>query len=110
MNDIGCSSQVKLGLFGLKDQPDRFDAHCMLIWDGLSNAEREQLGQLLYKGPVWDGSVISKSDRNTLIGYGLATRCCFMGEDGYTAATYLGGSVYRRSKAQPMKTERGTLG
>ena len=63
-------------------------------WEAMSGCEREQLKQLLFQGPVWDGNVISKGDRSSLIRWGFATRCCFLGEQGYTAATYLGWTVH----------------
>jgi len=48
---------------------------------------REQLNQLV-NGPVYDGSVISKSDRDQLLDLGLAVRVCVKGQQGYTGATY----------------------
>ena len=52
----------------------------------------EQLFQLV-NGPVYDGDVISKSDRNYLMNLGLAVRVCKSGEQGYTGATYTAYSV-----------------
>lgn len=69
-----------------------------------------QFFSVLFRGPVWDGNVISKCDRSDLIDYGLAVRCCFMGEQGYTAATYLGGSVFNHSKAVPFTRKPGSQG
>ena len=48
----------------------------------------ESLVQLVKHGPVWDGDVISKTRRDDLIKWGLAVRCCYKGEQGYTAASY----------------------
>ena len=79
-----------------------------VVWDALEPDQREQLKQLLYQGPVWDGYVISKTARNDLINYGLAVRCCFMGEQGYTAASYLAYSVCEQGKADPMIRKPGT--
>jgi hypothetical protein len=81
-----------------------------IVWDGLTEGEREQLKQLLFHGPVWDGSVISKSDRNALMSYGLATRCCFMGEQGYTAATYAAFSVHKAGRGDELKPRPGIQG
>lgn len=65
----------------------------------------EQLEQLI-NGPVWDGDVISKSDRGRLFDLGLAVCVCCKGEQGYTGATYLAFSVMRI--ANEIKTgERG---
>lgn len=54
----------------------------------------ESLRQLV-SGPVDDGDVISKSQRDELIDYGLGTRCCVKGEQGYTAATYFALTVLK---------------
>lgn len=53
----------------------------------------EQLSQLVINGPVWDGDVISKTDRNYLFDLKLAVKVMLIGEMGYTAATYMGGFV-----------------
>lgn len=55
----------------------------------------EQLHQLLFSGPVYDGDVISKSGRDQLLKLKLAVRCCVGGEQGYTAASYSAYTVYR---------------
>lgn len=54
----------------------------------------EQLQQLI-DGPVYDGNVISKRDRDELIDLGLAMRVCCKGEQGHTGATYFAFSVMR---------------
>lgn len=53
---------------------------------------RNQLDQLV-NGPVFDGDVIAKSQRDYLIDIGLAVRVCVKGEDGFTGATYLASTV-----------------
>jgi len=55
----------------------------------------EPLRQLV-NGPVYDGDVISKSLRAELFQFGLATRVCVKGDQGYTAATYFAFSVLKR--------------
>lgn len=55
----------------------------------------DQLQQLVIQGPVFDGDVISKSDRSALMDMGLAKRVMYKGEWGYTAATYRGGFVLK---------------
>lgn len=57
----------------------------------------EQLEQLV-NGPVWDGDIISKSDRSVLFDMGLAIRVCHKGEQGYTGATYTAFSILREIK------------
>ena len=49
---------------------------------------KEQLNQLV-NGPVWDGDIISKNDRDRLLYIGLAIRICYKGEQGYTGAPYI---------------------
>jgi hypothetical protein len=55
----------------------------------------DQLNQLV-NGPVYDGDVVSKSDRSELFNLGLAIRVCIKGEQGYTGATYFAFSVNKR--------------
>lgn len=81
-----------------------------IAWDALSSAQREVLRQLLFQGPVWDGNVPSKSARDDLIVHGLATRCCFLGEQGYTAATYLAYSVWKQGGGKAIPKKPGTPG
>lgn len=89
---------------------DGYFTYGTIVWDALPYSMREQLQQLFYQGPVWDGYVVSKQARDALIQYGLAVRCCFMGEQGYTAASYMGGSVVRQGKGDPLDRRRGVVG
>lgn len=73
---------------------DVYDGLMFALWSGFGSAHREVLKQLLTK-PTWDGDICSKSARDDLIDWGLATRCCFNFEQGFTTATYLAGSVWR---------------
>jgi hypothetical protein len=81
-----------------------------IVWDALDSGQREVLRQLLFQGPVWDGNVPSKRARDDLLDYGLATRCCFMGEQGYTAATYTAYSVFKQGKGEPIRKKPGCPG
>lgn len=83
-------------------------AFAKIAWDALTPGQREQLKQLLFQGPVYDGSIISKTERDMLITHGLAVRCCFMGEQGYTAATYAAFTLFKEGKGEPMKKKPGT--
>lgn len=103
-------AQVTTAIAAMKEGDGKYFSYGAIAWDGLTPGEREQLKQLLFHGPVWDGSVICKSDRNALIRYGLATRCCFMGEQGYTAATYLAYSVHQQGKGGELKPRPGVQG
>jgi hypothetical protein len=53
----------------------------------------EQLWQLHATGPLWDGDVISKTDRNELLQIGACGKVCVKGEDGFNACTYFGRSL-----------------
>lgn len=75
-----------------------FDVAAWAVEKALSSSQREVLKQLLFHGPVWDGDICSKDARNDLIGWGLAVRCCFKGEQGFTAATYIAYTVFKAGK------------
>lgn len=104
------TQQVQDAIASMMKGDGKYFSYGAIAWDGLSPGEREQLKQLLFQGPIWDGCVICKSDRDTLIQYGLATRCCFMGEQGFTAATYLAFSVHKQGKGGDLKTKPGVRG
>lgn len=55
----------------------------------------DTLVALVENGPVWDGDIPSKSGRDSLINLGAAVRVLVKGEDGFTAATYLGRELYK---------------
>lgn len=101
--------QIVKALAAMEDD-DKYFSYGAIVWDALSDVERDQLKQLLFQGPVWDGCVLSKSARTQLIDYGLAVRCCFMGEQGYTAATYLAYSVHKQGKGGKLKNKQGVMG
>ena len=66
----------------------------------LNGGELDTLVALVEQGPVWDGDVPSKSGRNSLIqmvvdNCRLASRVIVKGEQGYTAATYIGSDLYK---------------
>jgi hypothetical protein len=81
-----------------------------VVWDALSSSQREVLKQLLFQGPVWDGNIVSKQARDDLIRYGLAVRCCFMGEQGCTAAAYSAYSVFKQGGGLPIIKKPGLPG
>lgn len=99
-------AQIKNALVNMQSDEGYF-TYGAVVWDALNSGQREVLKRLLFQGPVWDGNVPSKTARDDLIGYGLATRCCFLGEQGYTAATYAAYSVFDQGKGAPIKKKRG---
>jgi len=109
VSNKGDHAQALRGL-AIMDTDDGYFSGAPIVWDALSSGQREQLNQLLHQGPVWDGNVISKSCRDDLIDFGLATRCCFMGEQGYTAASYRALTVWKAGKAEAFKRKPGSQG
>lgn len=89
---------------------DGYFTYGAVAWDALDPSQREVLKQLLFQGPVWDGNIISKGHRDDLIEHGLATRCCFLGEQGYTAATYLAFSVFKQGGGTSLPKRPGSPG
>lgn len=103
VSPAAAAAQIKAAIVKMKASDEGWFSYASIVWDALSSGEREQLNQLLHQGPVYDGNVLSKSNRSNLIDYGLAVRCCYKGEQGYTAATYAAYTVFNSSKAVPMK-------
>lgn len=64
------------------------------IWADLDADERDTFRALVRNNPVWDGDIPSKRGRDSLLWLGLAVRCCVAGEQGYTAASYLAGTLF----------------
>ena len=67
----------------------------------MNGAMRDTLVALVEHGPLWDGDVPSKAGRDALIDKGLAARVVVRGEDGWTAATYLGKEAYKTMHPGP---------
>lgn len=78
-----------------------FDVAAWAAYSAMDGAQREVLQQLLFRGPVWDGDVCSKSARGDLFNWDLAVRCCFKGEQGYTAASYRAFTIYNAVEKKP---------
>ena len=109
MSDSISHDQISAAIARMQDD-DGYFSYGSVVWDALDSAHREVLKQLLFQGPVYDGNIVSKAARNDLMRYGLATRCCFMGEQGYTAATYLAFSVFKQGKGAPIAKKPGSPG
>lgn len=62
----------------------------------LSKAEIETLTLLVENGPIWAGDMPSGEVGRSLRKYNLAVSILVNGEDGYTAATAMGSSLYRQ--------------
>lgn len=72
------------------DDYDIQDIAAFTVQALLPSDEREVLDQLIDKGPVWDGDVVSKAGRDGLLEKELAVKCVAKGTDGYQVATYRG--------------------
>ena len=77
---------------------DEYDVACFAVKRLMGGQRREQLMQLVMHGPTWDGDVVSKMDRDYLLEWGLAVRVCVKGEQGFTAASYMGSNVHTSDK------------
>lgn len=61
----------------------------------------DTLVALVENGPLWDGDVPSKTQRDELIEIGLAVRIVVHAGDGWTAATYAGRDAYKAAFPGP---------
>lgn len=79
----------------LLDDHERVELIHMIDYAVINQRIHEQLYQLHSRGPVWDGDVISKSERSELLDIGACAKVCVKGEDGFNACTYFGRSLLR---------------
>jgi hypothetical protein len=101
-------SQLLHALGKMRETDKGYCTYGAIVWDALRSGQRDTLRQLLFQGPVYDGNIVSKGYRDDLIEMGLATRCCFMGEQGYTAATYDAFNVFKQGRGEPVRTKPGS--
>lgn len=73
----------------------QYVAACRELAEKMGSGHRDELRNLVRNGPVWDGDVLSKSGRDWMLNWGLASKCLVKGEEGYQVATYRGGAVLR---------------
>ena len=61
--------------------------------------EREDLmaslNEIIKRGPLYDGDVPSKSDRDALLNLGLINKVVVKGEHGFQAVNYFGWAVWK---------------
>lgn len=57
------------------------------------------LDAIVTRGPLYDGDIPSKSDRDALLGHGVIEKVVVKGEQGYQAANYFGWAVWKSLKA-----------
>lgn len=75
------------------DPDDLMDLGAHGVYHAMGGDAREVLHQLVKSGPVWDGDLISKSGRDTLLDLRLASKVCVNGKQGFQAANYVGWAV-----------------
>lgn len=69
----------------------------------------DSLAAMCEIGPLWDGDLLSKKDRDLLITHGYAARVSVGGEQGFNAATYKGNTAYcQYYGADSMKEAKAT--
>lgn len=66
----------------------------------LSTGSRETLQAIYSRGPLSDGDVPSKSQRDALLSAGVINKCVVNGKDGYQSCNYLGRDVLRAFRLQ----------
>lgn len=74
----------------LSDKEELVELVHMIDFAKQNRRLHEQLWQLHKRGPLWDGDVVSKSDRSELLDIGACAKVCVKGQDGYNACTYFG--------------------
>lgn len=72
------------------DKSELVDLVRMIDFAKQNGRLHESLYQLHKNGPVWDGNVICKSDRDMLLYVGACSKVVVKGEDGFNACTYTG--------------------
>lgn len=79
----------------LLDDAERVQLLHMIDFARQNRRLHEALYQLHAKGPVWDGDVVSKADRSSLLDVDACAKVIMRGQEGYNACTYLGRRLLR---------------
>jgi len=79
----------------LLDHQEAIDLINMIDFAKVNRGLHGQLYQLHAKGPVWDGDVISKSQRSDLLDIGACAKVVVKGQEGFNACTYFGRTLLR---------------
>lgn len=84
-----------------KDEQNR---HLEIVTDCIDFDCKFSVSDTLYglfeRGPVYDGDVCSKQERDKLLEKGYCAKVVVRGEDGFNACTYKGQRLYRCLKAR----------
>ncbi len=87
--------QITNNIHGCDQATTEYGGACKFVWSHFPSGYKEVLRRLVTKGPVWDGDIASKTYRDDLLLWGLASRACVKGEQGYTVANYHGFDVWK---------------
>lgn len=79
----------------LLDASERDELIQMIDFAKANKRLHEALYQLHAHGPVWDGDVISKSDRDALLAILACAKVVVRGQDGFNACTYFGRALLK---------------
>jgi hypothetical protein len=79
----------------LLDASERDELLQMIDFAKTYKRGHEALYQLHSHGPVWDGDLISKNDRDVLLGIGACAKVVVKGAEGFNACTYFGHRLLR---------------
>lgn len=95
MKEITLADVVEKMDYDLTDDDERQAAESLLTLcqQVVKHNLRGGLKQLINLGPLHDGDVASKTDRDALVSLGLAAKIIAGGEQGFQAATYTGWTV-----------------
>lgn len=77
------------------DSPDERKSNLHLIETAMATNNLDTLDALYSRGPLYDGDVPSKSERDWLIENGYCSKVIVNGEDGFNACTHKGAWLYR---------------
>ena len=80
------------------DTPNEIKRNFAIIKD-LKTGVSDTLYGLFEQGPLYDGDVCSKQERDVLLDKGYCAKVVVKGQDGYNACTYKGRRLYRCFKA-----------
>ena len=73
----------------LNDKNENVELIRMIDFARRNKSLHDSLAQLKH-GPIWDGDVVSKWDRDTLCQIGACVKVSMKGEQGYNACSYFG--------------------
>lgn len=70
-----------------------YELACFAMYKSLTQNHIDLLKYFIEFGPLYDGDCSCKDSGYDLLEFGLLTKICINGEQGYTAATYRGWDV-----------------